>query len=164
MLLAQSRPVSKIKAVLVKKFYTDDAPLRLPAKCWVQQNLPQICHVDMHCHILHRNREFCKEIIQIYMMQLTVDKCSEVKPILVRVVPSDGLGGLEEMLNLGLVEVRVPLVDKFIEEFTAFPYAHDRLVKFLVLLSLLLCLLRALILHVNCYRLFPGKLYIYSFP
>jgi hypothetical protein len=45
------------------------------------------------------------------------------------------------MLDLGLIEVRIAVIDALVEEFAAFPYPHHRLVKLLIFLFLLFCLL-----------------------
>lgn len=74
-------------------------------------------------------------------MLITMDKCSEVKPILLRIVPSDRLSGLKKMLDLRFIEIRIALVDELVEELAAFPYAHNRLFKLLIFLLLLFCLL-----------------------
>lgn len=44
-----------------------------------------------------------------------MDESSEVKPVLIGVITSDGLGSLQEVLNLGLVEVWIALVDELIQ-------------------------------------------------
>ncbi len=45
------------------------------------------------------------------------------------------------MLDLGLIEVRIAVIDALVEEFAAFPYPNHRLVKLLIFLFLLFCLL-----------------------
>jgi len=58
-----------------------------------------------------------------------VDESGEVEPVLVGVVLADGLGGLEEVLDLGHVQVRVAVVDELVEQLDAVPDAHLRLVQ-----------------------------------
>ena len=72
-----------------------------------------------------------------------MDESSEMKPALIGVVSPNGLGGLQKVLDLGLVEVGIALVDELIEELTAFPYAHLCPVQ----LPILFLLLVSLIVH-----------------
>lgn len=69
-----------------------------------------------------------------------MDEGSEVKPILIRVVSANDFGGLEKVFDLGLIEVRIALVDYLIQKLDAVPYAHLRLLQLSILFLLLLLL------------------------
>jgi hypothetical protein len=52
-----------------------------------------------------------------------------VEPVVAGVVEADGLRGLQQVLDLRLLEVGVAVVDALVEQLAALPDAHPRLVE-----------------------------------
>lgn len=67
-------------------------------------------------------------------LRSTMNEASQVKPILIGVVFSDGFSSLEQVLDLGFIKVWVTLIHHIIQQLTAVPYAHLHLVQFPILL------------------------------
>ena len=65
----------------------------------------------------------------------TMDEASQVQPVFIGIVFSDGFSRLQQMLNLRFIKVRITLIHNFIKKFTAFPNAHLHPGQFAILFS-----------------------------
>lgn len=61
-----------------------------------------------------------------------------MQPIFIGIILSDGLSGLQQVLDLRLIQVWIALIDYIIEKLAALPYAHLHTVHLAVLFSHLL--------------------------
>lgn len=65
----------------------------------------------------------------------TMDEASQVQPVFIGIVFSDGFSRLQQVLNLRFIQVGITLIHKFIKKFTAFPNAHLHPAQFAILFS-----------------------------
>ena len=65
-------------------------------------------------------------------------KRSQVQPIFIRIILSNGFSGLQQVFDLRLIQIRVALINHVIEKLAALPYAHLHPVQLTVLFSHLL--------------------------
>ncbi|RWW01553.1 hypothetical protein BHE74_00024146 [Ensete ventricosum] len=133
-----------------KEQHTNNTPLGFSTKSRVQQYFAQIYNKTKESSLYGTAAAVTalKQSMYDRRRMDTMDESSEVKPVLIRVVSSDGLGGLKKVFDLGLIKVWIALVDELIEKLDAFPYAHLPLLQLpiLFLLPLGLC---APINHIN---------------
>lgn len=115
---------------------TNNSPLRKLSKLRKKKNLSKIWDHSKKLRMIKdlkslrfaRSRDFGKGIY-------TVDKSSQVQPILIGIIFPDGFSWLQQVLNLRFIQVWIAIIYYIIQELAAFPDAHNSLVKLPILFS-----------------------------